>query len=165
MKHRKLRIALSVAWGVAAVLLIALWVRSYQREDILFKNAGRLTWIVQIDSFDGRLNLLTHQEDAPSSIWLHWQCESPASLDLHRRYEEALRAVQVASGSTPDPTFDFARLTRPFGMSARVPHWSGVLLLFGLAAAPWLRWRFSLRTLLIATTLVAVVLGLIVWLR
>ena len=26
-------------------------------------------------------------------------------------------------------------------------------------------WRFSLRTLLIATTLVAVVLGLIVWLR
>ena len=29
--------------------------------------------------------------------------------------------------------------------------------------APWLRWRFSLRTLLIATTLVAVVLGLIVW--
>jgi hypothetical protein len=28
-----------------------------------------------------------------------------------------------------------------------------------------LRWRFSLRTLLIATTLVAVVLGLIVWLR
>ena len=31
-----------------------------------------------------------------------------------------------------------------------------------LAAAPWLRWRFSLRTLLIATTLVAVVLGVIV---
>ncbi len=31
-----------------------------------------------------------------------------------------------------------------------------------LATAPWLRFRFSLRTLLIATTLVAVVLGLIV---
>ena len=33
------------------------------------------------------------------------------------------------------------------------------------AAAPWMRclWRFSLRTLLIATTLVAVVLGLIVY--
>jgi hypothetical protein len=33
-------------------------------------------------------------------------------------------------------------------------------------AAPWLRqlgWRFSLRTLLIATTLVAIGLGLIVW--
>ena len=34
-----------------------------------------------------------------------------------------------------------------------------------LAALPWPRWpkRFSLRTLLIATTLVAVVLGLVVW--
>ena len=160
MRYRKLRIAWSVGCSLACLLLIVLWVRSYQREDILFTNVGRLTWIVQIDSCDGRLNLLSHQEDAPSSIWLHWQCESP---DLHRRYEKALREVQVASGSTPHPTFDFARLTRPFGMSARVPHWSGVLLLFGLAAAPWLRWRFSLRTLLIATTLVAVVLGMITW--
>ena len=34
-----------------------------------------------------------------------------------------------------------------------------------LAAVPWIhaRWRFSLRTLLIATTLVAVVLGLVVY--
>jgi hypothetical protein len=161
MKYRNLRIAWSVLWGVLAVLLVVLWVRSYQREDTLLTNVGRLTWIVQINSCDGRLNLLTHQEDAPSGIWLHWQCESP---DLTRRYEKALREVQIASNSTPDPTF-FVRLTRPFGMSARVPHWSGVLLLFGLAAAPWLRWRFTLRTLLIATMLIAIVLGLIVWLR
>jgi hypothetical protein len=48
------------------------------------------------------------------------------------------------------------------------PHWFVVLLFTTLAAAPWLFkicWRFSLRTLLIATTLVAVVLGLIVWLQ
>src|SRR6476620_3597226 len=32
-----------------------------------------------------------------------------------------------------------------------------------LAFAPWMRWHFSLRTLLIATTLVAVVLGLVMW--
>jgi len=31
------------------------------------------------------------------------------------------------------------------------------------ATVPWLKPSFSLRTLLIATTLVAVVLGLIVW--
>ncbi len=29
MKHRRLRIAWSVTWGIVAVLLIALWVRSY----------------------------------------------------------------------------------------------------------------------------------------
>jgi hypothetical protein len=44
------------------------------------------------------------------------------------------------------------------------PYWFLILLTAAIAAAPWLRWpkRFSLRTLLIATTLVAVVLGLIV---
>ena len=33
MKHRKLRIAWSVAWGVVAVLLCVLWVRSYWKSD------------------------------------------------------------------------------------------------------------------------------------
>src|SRR2546423_33436 len=49
-----------------------------------------------------------------------------------------------------------------------VPHWFPVLLLATFAVAPWYRripHQFSLRTLLIATTLVAVVLGLLVWLR
>ena len=40
-----------------------------------------------------------------------------------------------------------------------------VLLMAALAAVPWLRWRFSLRTLLIAMTLVAVVLGIIMWMQ
>ncbi len=33
MRFRKLRIAWSVVWGLAAVLLIALWVRSYDTDD------------------------------------------------------------------------------------------------------------------------------------
>src|SRR6476469_5066865 len=49
---------------------------------------------------------------------------------------------------------------------AVLPYWFLVSLSVIFAVGPWirqLRWRFSLRTLLIATTLVAVVLGLIVW--
>jgi hypothetical protein len=34
MRYRKLRIAWSVAWGVLAVLLLTLWVRSYGRLDL-----------------------------------------------------------------------------------------------------------------------------------
>jgi hypothetical protein len=47
------------------------------------------------------------------------------------------------------------------------PHWLPALLSATLAVIPWISrsWRFSLRTLLIATTLVAVVLGLVVWLK
>jgi multidrug transporter EmrE-like cation transporter len=49
------------------------------------------------------------------------------------------------------------------------PCWAPVAICVVLAIAPFLfrnsHLRFSLRTLLIATTLIAVVLGLIVWLR
>jgi hypothetical protein len=38
-----------------------------------------------------------------------------------------------------------------------------VFILAAIAAVPWIRWRFRLRTLLIATTLVAVVLGLVLY--
>ena len=51
---------------------------------------------------------------------------------------------------------------------AQLPYYFLTILAVGLTVAPWSRifsLRFSLRTLLIATTLVAVVLGLIVWLR
>ncbi len=39
--------------------------------------------------------------------------------------------------------------------------YSWILAVF--ATFPWIRWHFSLRTLLIAITLVAVVLGVLVW--
>ena len=42
-----------------------------------------------------------------------------------------------------------------------LPHWFAALCPAALAAIPWIRWRFSLRTLLIATTLVAAALGTI----
>jgi hypothetical protein len=44
-----------------------------------------------------------------------------------------------------------------------VSYWLPTLGTIPIGYVPWLRWRFSLRTLLIATALVAVVVGLIVW--
>jgi hypothetical protein len=44
-----------------------------------------------------------------------------------------------------------------------LPHWFVALLFAALAALPWIRPTFSLRTLLIATTLIAVLLGLVAW--
>jgi hypothetical protein len=58
------------------------------------------------------------------------------------------------------PTFYSSRI----GYSLRVPYWLLVAFTGFLTSAPWLNCRFGLRTLLIATTLVAAVLGLIVWL-
>jgi hypothetical protein len=44
-----------------------------------------------------------------------------------------------------------------------IPIWLIALALSALSAAPWIKPRFTLRTLLIATTLLAVVLGLVIW--
>ena len=43
-----------------------------------------------------------------------------------------------------------------------VPHWLVTALFAIIGFVPWIPWKFSLRTLLIATTLIAVVLGLVV---
>jgi hypothetical protein len=47
MRFLKLRIAWSVVWGSVAVLLVAMWVRSYGREGILYRNLKRLQITVQ----------------------------------------------------------------------------------------------------------------------
>jgi hypothetical protein len=46
-----------------------------------------------------------------------------------------------------------------------VPHLGLASIAALIAPVSYVPWRFSLRTLLIATTLIAVGLGLIVWLR
>jgi len=48
-----------------------------------------------------------------------------------------------------------------WGFQVGIPYWLLLLGTAALAALPWLRWRFSLRTLLIATTLVAMAVALI----
>src|SRR3954470_20308364 len=56
MKHRKLRIAWSVAWGVAAAMLIVLWASSY-----FFYDRVCLTVLgtdsLQLNSQEGRMEL------------------------------------------------------------------------------------------------------------
>jgi hypothetical protein len=61
----------------------------------------------------------------------------------------------------PLPEFEFRILLN--GGYTRFPHWFAILIAGAVAVATWIRWRFSIRTLLIATTLVAVVLGAVVY--
>jgi len=73
----------------------------------------------------------------------------------------------VANGWPQISDYNFAILRgSPSGVFLIAPYWA-VLLLRVLGVIPVIGMlnRFSLRTLLIVTTLVAMVLGLIVWLR
>jgi hypothetical protein len=60
--------------------------------------------------------------------------------------------------------FDSRQTVVPTGIPGwALPYWSLVVLTLAISMTSWLPWEFSLRTLLIATTLIAIVLGLAVW--
>ena len=145
MRYRKLRIAWSVFWGVAAVLIIVLWVRSYWCWDAVTYFNGSSTF--GFESQWGRM--LPYSQSFPSQN-TQWMLLSDGI------------AKAPPQGTHPP----FRLVMYPGYFSLCLPYWvltTGATLLAGLPWAHRLRWRFSLRSLLIATTLVAAVLGLIIW--
>jgi hypothetical protein len=151
MRFRKLRIAWSLGWGLACVLLIVLCVRSYWWQDDI-----RLRFLsVVVDVVSVRARLVTSFAWVPpSGEWLSFKVSSepdniPASHDAD--LTEMSNRLGFGTSNDPSPVVVF-------------PHWFAAFSAAVLACMPWIHWssRFRLRTLLIATTLVAVVLGLIV---
>jgi hypothetical protein len=143
MKYRKLRIAWSVAWGVVAVLLCVLWVRSYWRGDVLqfrsFPEDFGIGSAHGVIGADGNINPLKY---ISSPGW-------------------KLLSYPMFEDMTPPPFL--CKYAPSVGFELNLPHWFLSLVFGMLTTLPWIR-RFSLRTLLIATTLVAVGLGVVVWL-
>ncbi len=140
MRFRKLRIAFSATCGIACVLLIVLWVRSYSIGDSAFLNSMH-----SITSIRGRICLDV------SIVWNEIVYASdPITLNVFRN-DIRIESLEVDPGT---------HLVRE---NVSAPHWIIVVPSLTLGVIPWLRVRFSLRTLLIATTLVAVMLGLAVW--
>jgi len=148
MKYRKLRIAWSVAWGVACLLLVALWVRSHTNCDIVFNVTGS----GQVSTFGSNRgtvylsNMFIPAEALAirpvpfSGGWKHASNEPYDYNDGKGMYDLVLTSSRT---------------------SLRVPNYVLVAVTVAIAAAPWLRWspRFSLRTMLIGMTLLAVGLG------
>jgi hypothetical protein len=137
MRFRKLRIAFSAVCGVACLLLIVSWVRSYYVADSFAARWNHK--IVQLTSDSGSLEVLHNDGLGLVKPELRWYRFSP---HMHTRL--------MTDWSLHDPY-----------LHVFCPNWCALLIAAALATAPWLRWRFTIRTLLIATTLIAVVLGLI----
>jgi hypothetical protein len=152
MRFRKLRIAWSVAWGVAAVLLVVLWVRSFGVYDGFTK-------------FDGN-SYSTSFGSVHGVILLHKELELPSVFgvgdpQLHTRKPHGWRYASSKNDGAFDLSFNWDS-GRNYWVLV-IPIWFLVGMCASFAIAPWLRRRYSLRTLLIATTVVALVLGVIVY--
>ncbi len=140
----RIRIAMSVCFGVLAFALCVLWVGSYwQRSVVPLKTTYDHRY--ELVSAEGKLIFLSRNR-----IYFNFEFipQNPYSFvpDLK---------TQTRLG---------------FGRIDKVGYWAfsvayGWLASTAIAAAlvPWMRWRFGLRTLLLATTLIAVALGLVVY--
>lgn len=134
------RISASIACIVVCVLLIELWVRSYWWSDSVtgYVNAREF----DLGSCSGSLTFALCDCDrhiVPGlNSYLMTESEEAARFGL---------AVTELDGEG-------------YSYSFSSPHWLAVAVFVFLASLPWLKLRYSLRTFLIATTLIAVLLGL-----
>ena|SRR5438270_10510728 len=153
MRFRKLRIAFCVTCAIAGLLLIALWLRSYWWIDSAI---GPLSTNQRFGatSASGWLTFRWNQDPRYFSRW-SVQHTTVEWLEDFKTTAEA-RGERVAISI---PSFGFS------DGAFQIPHWLFLspFLLATVAAAPWMRWRFSLRTLLIGTTIIAIVLALAVY--
>ena len=154
MKYRKLRIAWSVAWGVVGVLLCVMWVRSYYSTVFVVGPLPNPYGSILIETNQGRVTFcLAYGQGVRSG-------RNASRWGLHnKRLEDWEQVIPPLSSRA---AFSYVRWNMNHHYQI-LPYWFLTLLSSSLAAVPWWPCRFSLRTLLIATTLVAVALGIIVW--
>lgn len=149
--RKYLRIAVTVLSLTACVLLVALWVRSYYYLDEWARPISQTRWF-GASSIKGQLRCCIGMFNPAVPIQASdWGIESTDSRLGYARNEVEDTNWGIAFFAINSWTI--------WG-----PHWFLALLSASLAVAPWLKWskRFSLRTLLIAMTLIAMSLGTII---
>jgi hypothetical protein len=154
MKQSKLRIAWSATWSIGTTLLIVVWIRSFWVTDYIgwatfsnkhyetYCNSGE--WILLQNPFLGDPKNFYYGEVMPYRAAEHY--ESPP-------YHRMFGFTWLLGGAAPYIGISFAWFVLLGVVFAAWPY---------VAPLPSIR-HFSLRTLLIATTLVATSLGLIMW--
>lgn len=146
---RKLRIAVSAFFGALTLALCVLWVRSYWLcDDFSLGISGGPGY--KVISLRGEIGASRYQsrEGAVSVGWRHATVAPDKLPQLSSRGQSRL--------------LGFA-FTVPYLIV--VPQWFLMAVSMSTVLAPWFPYssRFSVRALLIATTLIAAVLGLAVW--
>ena len=135
MKLHRLKIAVSVTSVLACVLLLVLWARSHRECEALNWNGWRR---ITVWSGFGQIRVTAFNRTAPHEPLLKWQ----------------------SSGFMPDGIGPWYFQWQNHQIFLVIPHRFPIVVLILLAALPWVHWRYSLRSVLIAVTIVAVVLAL-----
>jgi hypothetical protein len=138
------------------VLLVVLWVRSYSRVDTIERKTK--SGLIKIRSVHGQLQYTEFAHPSPAvALDVQEQLSDGGTFSSHP-------ADMPPSEETGYWGFGWRQVTK-YQTKRIIPVWFPVLITGGVAGLPWIGKvrRFSLRTLLIATTLIAVVLGAIIY--
>jgi hypothetical protein len=156
VRFRKLRMAWSVFWGVACVLAVVLWVRSYWTTTYIVCQISNSSYI-QMSLMPGTFGVMASTESSVPA-WTVIDVSSEKWVEYYDAQWKAGNPVMGKHWSRFWGGFYFA-------IGKNFPFWFLLAVLGTMGIVPWLQWsnRFSLRTLVIATTLVSVVLGLAVY--
>jgi hypothetical protein len=151
-KVRFLRVAVSMVFLTLCLVFVVLWVRCYWLIDTLWgpvTNNGQ----VAIVSMQGQLFLGTNYTPGYPS----WTRQSGYLYSKWRSVWTVLFPRRDA--------FGFALVVDSNNLGITIPYWLTVFSTSVIAWLPWAHWsrRFSLRTLLMAMTLSAMVLGMAVY--
>jgi hypothetical protein len=160
MLRRLLNIA-SIVCLVACVVLMAIWVRSYHCIDQL---QGKITGqqMISVDAFYGRLLLKESPVPYRDFPWTMNSTPIKSNMPFATQTAEVWDRRMGQGSSSP---LGFAVYLSWPDAALMLPLWFLVLATGTLAMAFQRRWpwRFTLRSLFIATTFLAVVLGMITW--
>jgi hypothetical protein len=142
MRYRKLRIAFSSVCGIACLLLIVLWVRSYWWADAIGRGTTSNGTVTVLTSNHGAIvignGVAPASASLPAEITDRWGPISDSARPYNRRFSWTSNRREIR---------------------IQLPTWLPLLFAAGLAVVPWIRWRFGLRTLLIGMTLISLALG------
>jgi hypothetical protein len=153
MKYRTLRIAWSVWWGIVCLLVVFLSAHTARNQVKAAVWVSRSHYVTFV-AFRHWLEVDAQRPDWEPRGYFHSNyVDNPPPLVSPKRSWHV--------GSLP-------QTGTAWNVAIRIPLWLTIALTAAASASPWISTvvrlrRFSLRTLLIATTLVALVLGLIAY--
>jgi hypothetical protein len=151
---RYVRYAAAVVFALLALGFVALWVRSYYWFDTVAWRATNNRAIVA-GSASGSASVITLSPSPYSRKDRFWRNHQVLPKSLRAGLAETITAFSLGRETGIEMT----------SVSVVMPHWFLAASSLGLAALFAFKrtWRYSLRAILVATTLLAGLLGLAVW--
>jgi hypothetical protein len=141
---RRFKIAVSATSASVCILLIAIWIRSGTRADVLRDNPTKSTCI--------------HVVSNRGSLGVRFDWAGATANAIYREWRSVLADPEGYEWGKWESSGDgHSRVVFVF------PYWVPVVLTGFVAVAPWLITRFNLRTLIGVVTFWAVVMGIIAY--